>query len=309
MAMITNQEAGDDATVDGMIAGMKRGAKELGYETKHVTVLDSAQYEPTLRALAEDGYPLIVGAVQGLGPAFDAVAKDFPNTHFAIFFADVKQPNVASYFAPQQHMGFPAGVAAGLLTKTNKLGYIIGIEHPLIRDAEAGFIAGALAVNPKVKVYDNVPNTLTDPATGKEVARTFFDKGVDVISSLAVHTSLGAYQYAGELRKQGKMVWAASNDAQHITRYAGKAGVLSSVFLLQNAVYQIMKDHKSGSFKGGLHNMTLGNNQVGISQWGNIPPSVKKRVMSMVAKVGKGYRVPNHTAINKWIKQGIVVKG
>jgi basic membrane protein A len=311
VAMITNQTAGDDATVDGMIQGMAKGAKALGYtKTKFIPVLDPNQYEPTLRQLAQQGYPLIIGAVQGLGPAFDAVAKSFPNTKFAIFFAVPHVKNVAGYFAPQQEMGYPGGIAAGLVTKTNKLAYVLGIEHPLIRDAEAGFIAGALSVNPKIKVYDNVPNTLTDPAVGKEVATSLFSKGVDVIASLSVHTSLGIYQDARQLRNSGKNVWVVSNDAQHISKYAGNASLVSSVFLLQNAVYQIMNDFKAGKFTGGIHHMTLKNKEVGIFQWGpRVPKSVIARVLTAQQKVFSGYKVPDHTWIAKYVKQGVLIKG
>jgi basic membrane protein A len=311
VAMITNQTAGDDATVDGMIQGMKKAAKALGYtKTKFVVVLDSNQYEPTLRQLAQQGYPLIIGAVQGLGPAFDSVAKDFPNTKFAIFFAVPHVKNVAGYFAPQQEMGYPGGIAAGLVTKTNKLAYVLGIEHPLIRDAEAGFIAGALSVNPKIKVYDTVPNTLTDPAVGKNVAESFFNKGVDVIASLSVHTSLGIYQDAKQQRASGKKVWVVSNDAQHLSKYAGNASLVSSVFILQNAVSQIMTDFKAGKFTGGIHHMTLKNHQVGIFQWGpRVPKSVIKKVLSAQQKVFRGYKVPDHTWIAKYIKRGVLVKG
>lgn len=312
VAMVFDQEPGDDATIDGMLVGMKKAAKDFGYsKTKTISVLDASQRESTVRSLAEAGYPLIIGAVQGMAPAFKAVAPDFPKTKFALFFAEVKEPNVGSYFAPQQEMGYPAGLAAGLVTKTNKLGYVDGIEYPLIRDAEAGFIAGALAVNPNVKVYDKVPNTLTDPGVGKEVAQTMVGQGVDTIGSLSVHTSLGIYQYLGQLKKQGKEVWAASNDAQHIGRYAGSAGLISSVFLMQNAVYDIMEQFKDGTLEGGLHQMTLKNKQLGVSSWGpDVPPEVIKKVEALSAKqAASGKPLPDHTDIAKYKQQGILIAG
>lgn len=314
VAMIVDQSRGDDATVDGMISGMANGAKAFGYtKTKFVSVLDPTQYEATLRALAQAGYPLIIGAVQGLGPTFDAVAPSFPHTKFVIFFAPPPKhsPNIISYTDQQQYLGYPAGIAAGLVTKTNKLGYVLGIEYPLIRDAEAGFIAGALSVNPKIKVYDAVPNTLTDPAVGREVATSLFNKGIDVIASLSVHTSLGIYQYADQLRKQGQKVWVASNDVQHLSNYAGDAALVSSPFILQTAVYAIMQEFKNGTLTGGVtHQMTLANRQIGIFQWGSqVPHKVIAEVVAAEAKVFHGYQVPDHTSIAKYVKEGILIRG
>jgi basic membrane protein A len=308
VAVIANQDSGDDATVDGMLNGMKQGEEELGYEAKSVIVLDPNQYEPTLRALAEEGNPLIIGAVQGLGPAFDAVAPDFPDTQFAIFFAEVDQPNVSYFFAPQNEMAFPGGLAAGLMTKTDTVAFIGGLEHPIIRDTQAGFIHGATLTNPDVKVLENYPNTLDDPAKGQEVARALFGQGADVVSSLAVHTSLGAYEYAKTLRDEGEETWAVSFDAQHISRYAGDAALVSTVFRLDKAVYAIMEDFENGALEPGLHEMTLDNGQIGVFEWGpQVPEDVQAEVEEYVAQVGSGeIEVADHEDIPQYREDGIL---
>src|ERR1043165_1830364 len=232
--------------------------------------------EPAMRAFAERGYDLVIGVGFAQGPIMQAVAKDYPNIHFAIidgviFEDDGKTPkaNVASLVFKEQEGSYLVGMIAGMTTKTNVLGFIGGMDIGLIHRFEGGYEEGAKAANPNVRVIQNYVGVTdaawNNPGKGKEIALAQISKGADVIFTAAGNSGLGAFDAVEQAGKD------ASGRATHFVigvdsnQNGVKPGFVltSMVKRVDNAVYQIVSDVVKGQFKGGFHVYGLPEDGVG----------------------------------------------
>jgi basic membrane protein A len=158
-----------------------------------------ADIEPTLTKYAEDGYDLIIAhGVQWGDPAV-RVGQHFPNVKIVVFTGLVKSHNVASVFPMQQEGSFLLGALAGMVTKTNVVGYVGGEEYPNVINVFEGFKQGARTVNPEVKVVGTYLNDWDNPAKGKEAANSLIrQQGVDVIFQVADSSGKGVIEAAND---------------------------------------------------------------------------------------------------------------
>src|SRR3989440_9480345 len=219
--------------------------------------------EPAMRAFAERGYDLIIGVGFAQGPIMQSVANDYPNLQFAIidgviFEADGKTPkaNVASLVFKEHEGSYLVGMIAARTSKTGTLGFIGGMDIPLIHKFETGYEEGARAVNPQVRVVPNYvgvnDSAWNNPGKGKELALAQMGKGADVIFTAAGNSGLGAFDAVEQQGKDASGRAKAFVIGVDSNQNGVKPGFVltSMVKRVDNAVYQIVSDVVSHQFKG-----------------------------------------------------------
>jgi basic membrane protein A len=159
-------------------------------------------------------------------------------------------PNVRTVTFREEQPSFLVGALAGLVTKTNTIGFVGGMEIPLIKRFEAGFRAGVMATNPKAKVLSNYTGNFDDVQSGKQVSQDMMAKNVDVVFHAAGIGGLGMFQAVKEARAAGKSVYAIGGDQDqfHVAPEVVLTSMLKRVDL---AVYEADRDVVNGTFKGG----------------------------------------------------------
>ena len=251
--------------------GVSRAAKDLPIVLRDVEPGDPTSIEPAMRAFAERAYDLIIGVGFAQTPQIEAVAKDYPALNFAIVDGVSQLPNVASLIFKEHEGSYLVGMIAAKTSKTGVLGFVGGMDIPLIHKFEVGYEEGARAVNRNIRVIPNyvgVTDTAwNDPVRGKELARTQIEKGADVIFAAAGNSGLGAFdaveQYGKDSqgRAQRFVIGVDSNQ-----NWVKPGFVLTSmVKRVDNAVYQIVKDRVENRAVGGVHVYGLENEGVGYS--------------------------------------------
>ncbi|HEV7860378.1 MAG TPA: BMP family ABC transporter substrate-binding protein [Pyrinomonadaceae bacterium] len=251
--------------------GVKRAQKEFPIVLRDVEPGDPTSIEPAMRAFAERGYDLIIGVGFSQTPIMEEVAKDYPNINFAIIDGVSKLPNVASLIFKEHQGSYLVGMIAAKTSRTGTIGFIGGMDIPLIHKFETGYEEGARAVNKDIRIIPNyvgVSDTAwNDPVRGKELARTQIEKGADVIFTAAGNSGLGAFDAAEQAGKgpDGRARrFVIGVDANQ--NWVKPGFVLTSmVKRVDNAVYQIVKDKVESKFQGGIHVYGLENDGVGYA--------------------------------------------
>ncbi len=274
--------------------GAKLAAKDLPIVLRDVEPGDPTSIEPAMRAFAERGYDLIIGVGFAQTPIMQQVAKDYQNTSFAIIDGvvapDEQLPNVA-YLLFKEHQGsYLVGMIAARKSQTGVLGFIGGMDIPLIHKFATGFEEGAQSVNPNVRIITNYVGVTdaawNNPGKGKELALSQIGKGADVIFTAAGNSGLGAFDAAEQNNKFVIGVDANQN-------WVKPGFVLTSmVKRVDTAVYQTIKDRVENAFKGGVHVYGLENDGVAYAldkyNAALIPPSVLGEVEAAKQKIING---------------------
>ena len=182
--------------------GAQKWAAETGGTFKELEMQSEAQREQALRRLAEEGANPIVMTGFAFGDVLNQVAPDFPDTKFAIIDMVVDQPNVKSVVFTEDQGSYLVGMMAAMASKTNTVGFIGGMDIPLIRRFGCGYAQGVLAVKPDAKVILNMtgttPSAWNDPVKGSELAKAQKSQGADVIYAAAGGTGVGVLQTAAD---------------------------------------------------------------------------------------------------------------
>jgi basic membrane protein A len=230
--------------------GAERWKKETGKTYLDFEIANPTQREQAVRRMAERGANPIVGVGFSQGSAVEKGAKDFPKQQFAIIDFVVDLPNVQSIVFKEHEGSFLVGMMAALASKTGKVGFVGGMDIPLIRKFQCGFEQGAKFVNPKAEVFANMTGTTpaawNDPARGGELAKAQFAKGADVIFAAAGGTGIGVYQAA---KDGGKLAIGVDSNQNHL-----QPGTMltSMVKRVDVAVYNAFKGTKPGVQSLGL---------------------------------------------------------
>jgi basic membrane protein A len=200
VALIVNQRFGDKGPSDDLQKGLDRAALEFGVQTKSIESADPAQHEENIRAMAEEGYDLVIVTFPAMADALEAVAKDYPDTKFLGIWIWTSQqfPNVRTVEYRGYRVCYLLGVLAGMMTNTNKLGRILGGDSPDMNVNYWAFVDGAQSVNPKAEIQIGYTNSFEDPAKGKELALLMYNSGVDIIMTDASRSGLGVVEAAEE---------------------------------------------------------------------------------------------------------------
>jgi basic membrane protein A len=280
--------------------GVKRAAKDYPIILRDVEPGDPTSIEPAMRAFAEKNYDLIIGVGFAQAPIMQDVAADYPNLKFAIidgliFKRDAQGKPIETQFADnaaslvfKEHEGsYLVGMIAARKSQTGTLGFIGGMDIPLIHRFEKGYEEGARAVNPNIRVIENYvgvnDGAWNNPGKGKELAVAQYGKGADVIFTAAGNSGLGAFDAA---EQSNKLVIGVDSNQNWV-----KPGhvLTSMVKRVDNAVYQIVGDTVHGQFKGGLHVFGLDNNGIGYAldnyNQSLIAPDVLKDVEAAKQKI------------------------
>lgn len=261
--------------------GASRFKQETGINFIEVQVSSDTQAEQTLRGLARKNLDLIAAIGFAQQAAVQKVAKEFPKVRFVLVDGVAQGANVGSITFKEEEGSYLVGVAGAMASKSKKLGFIGGIDIPLIRTFACGYAQGAKAVNPKTEIFSNMVGTTAaawnDPAKGGELARSQFDRGVDVVFAVAGGSGLGTLQTAKE---KGKL--AIGVDSNQNSLYPG-AMLTSMVKRVDNAVYESFMQMKNGSWKAGVYAKGL---KEGGVDWALdahnrklITPEIEKRVL------------------------------
>ncbi|MGL4653704.1 BMP family lipoprotein [Cetobacterium sp.] len=255
---------GDKSFNDAAYRGLEQAQKDLGIEFKYVEPASPAEDEEFLREYAEAGYDLIIATGFQMTESARTVAADYQDVKFLMIDDVVDLPNVKSLVFKEEEGSFLVGVIAGLMTKNNAVGFVGGMENPLIKKFEVGFKQGAEYVNPGVKffsVYTTGPNPFNDPVRGKENAISEINQGADVIYHAAGGTGMGVIAAAKE-----KGVFAIGVDSNQDGVAPGT--VLTS--MLKNVdvgVYDTVKALTNKEFVSGLSVYGAKENGVGVTEF------------------------------------------
>lgn len=240
--------------------GVKRASQELPIMLRDVEPGDPTSIEPAMRAFAERNYDLIIGVGFAQTDIMTKVAKDYPNLNFAIIDGVIDLPNVASLVFKEHEGSYLVGMIAARKTKSNVLGFIGGMDIPLIHRFQVGYEEGAKSVNPNVRVITNYVGVTdaawNNPGKGKELAVAQIGKGADVIFTAAGNSGLGAFDAAEQYNKF--VIGVDSNQNWVKPGYV----LTSMVKRVDNACYQIIRDKVNNRFKGGIHVYGLENEGV-----------------------------------------------
>jgi basic membrane protein A len=250
----------DKSFNSGAWEGMKRAATDFPIHMRDVEPGEPSSIEPCMRVLAERGYDLIVGVGFAQAPIMESVAADYPNQKFAIIDGVIDKPNVASLLFKEHEGAFLVGMIAGSVTKTNKIGFVGGMDIPLIHRFETGYMEGARFANPKIQVFDNyvgvTDGAWNNPGKGKELAKAQIERGADIIFQAAGNSGLGVFDAAEETNNLAIGVDSNQN-------WVKPGFVLTSMMKrVDVAVYKTVQEVVEGRFTGGFHLFGLDNEGV-----------------------------------------------
>ncbi len=232
-------------------AGAKKAEKEFGIELKYVEATDNNSLESLHRNFAQKKYDLIIGIGFAQADAVKKVAKLFPETKFAIVDGESNEKNVKSLLFEEHEGSYVVGYAAGIKTKTNVIGFLGGMDIPLIRRFQKGFEAGVKAAQPKAKVIVNyigaTGEAWNNPAKAKELSLSMISQKADVIFHAAGASGAGLFDAASD-----KKIYAIGVDSNQNWM---KPGVVLTSMLkkVDVAVYDVIKSVKNNDFKGGVN--------------------------------------------------------
>lgn len=242
-----------------MDEGFKRAGEEFGVEVKTIESTDPAAFEQNLRTTVAENYDLIITATFQAEDALNKVAPENPDKSFAVIDTVVDQPNVRSVVFREHEAAFLLGAAAGLSTKTNKVGAVVAMDVPLLSKYTVGFEQGLKHVNPDAELFINYVGSFTDSAKGKEMALLQYDKGADFIAGMAAVGDLGVFDAAKErgLYASGQDVDRTELDPEHI--------VLSQLKGTDAVAYETVKAFVNGTFEFGAADYGLKEDGVGLT--------------------------------------------
>jgi basic membrane protein A len=250
---------GDKSFNDISYAGVVKAKTDLGIDFDYVQPTDIAQYEGYQRDFARSGdYAIIIGIGFDQLEPLNKVAAEYPDQKFALVDETCDKPNVASLRTKANEGSFLVGVVAGMKTKTGKVGFVGGMDIPLIQDFYKGYKAGVEWANSSATVLPPVfVGEWANPTKGKETALALIGQGVDAIFPAAGRSGLGALLAVNETGIIGFGV-----DACQCYLYPEiKASMTKRVDL---EVYEMIKATVDGTFKGGVYNGGLKEKWVGL---------------------------------------------
>ncbi|MGE5509395.1 MAG: BMP family lipoprotein [Chitinophagales bacterium] len=292
IAMVTDIGGlGDQSFNDAAYRGLQRAGKELGVEIKVVESKKMDDYETNLSNLADQKYDEIWAIGFLMADALKNVSSRYPNTKFGIIDSVVDNPNVMSVVFKEEEGSFLQGVLAGKMTKTGVVGFVGGMEFPLIIKFEAGFRAGVKAVNPKARVLVGYTGKFDDPGKGKELAMTQFSQGADVIYHASGACGIGVIEAAKE-----KKLFAIGVDSDQ-SHLAPTAVISSMLKRVDNGVFMGAKALVDGKWKAGVTVLGLKEEGVGsaFSKGVKVPADVMKLHEDFEKRIASGKLVVPQT--------------
>jgi basic membrane protein A len=279
--------------------GAQRWAAETGNTFREIELQSEAQREQALRRFAEAGNNPIVMAGFAFANALGDVAGDYPNTRFAIIDMVVDAPNVHSVVFNEHEGSYLVGMMAAQASKSGVIGVVGGMDIPLIRRFNCGYVQGAKAENPNIKVIQNMTGTTpaawNDPVKGGELARAQIDQGADVIYHSAGGTGIGVLQAAAD---EGILGIGVDKNQNHL--HPGKV-LTSMVKRVDVTVYNAFTEGKN--LASGLVVMKLANEGVGYSMDEHNAPLVSAS-MAAAVEAAKDKIISGELVVHDYMSDG-----
>ncbi|MET9665478.1 BMP family ABC transporter substrate-binding protein [Streptomyces sp. NPDC006475] len=288
---------GDNSFNDSAARGLDKAKAEFKAETKELTAKNGetpADRESRLASLAEGGYNPVIAVGFAYKDAVDKVAAKYPKVNFGLVDSLAEAKNVDNIVFTEEQGSYLAGVAAALKSKDGQIGFIGGVDLPLIKKFAAGFEQGVLETNPKAKVQIQYLSTGSDlsgfgsPDKGKAAAKGMLDKGIDVIYAAAGGSGAGAIEaVAGQ-----KGAWAIGVDSDQakdpaLSKYANS--ILTSVVKnVDTGVYELAKSVKDGKPLTGTHTYSLAENGVSLTTTGDHLTDIQAKIDEAKKKIVDG---------------------
>jgi len=252
----------DKSFNEGVFNGIKRFTDETGVEVMEFEVTNEAQREQAMQRMVQRGATIVLGVGFAQADAIDKVAGENPDKKFAIIDVSwLDKPNLRQYAFKEHEGSYLVGMAAALASKTGKVGFVGGMDIPLIRAFACGYVQGAKAVNGDVEVLQNMTGTTpaawNDPGKGAELTQSQIDRGADVVYQAAGGTGIGVIRAAADA---GKFSIGVDSNQNHLAPGSVLTSMLKRVDV---AAYQTMKDAMSGNFETGVRTLGLAEGGVG----------------------------------------------
>ncbi|MBD0423188.1 BMP family ABC transporter substrate-binding protein [Streptomyces sp. NPDC052309] len=265
---------GDQSFNDAAYAGLEQAKKEFGYETADIEPTEGetdADKQQRLESLAKQGYNPVIGVGYAYAAAMKSAAEKFPDTTFGIVDdATIEAKNVADLVFSEEEASYLAGVAAAKSTKTNVVGFVGGVDVPLIHKFEAGFQQGVKDTNPKAKVLSQYltqtaeEGGFSSPDKGKTAAEGQIEKKADVVYAAAGLSGQGVIEAAA-----ANKIWAIGVDSDQYKQEAlakYKEFILTSATKdVAKAVYNLAKSVEDGKPETGIVRGDLKSGEVGLA--------------------------------------------
>jgi len=278
----------DKSFNEAAFAGAERWAAETGGKFNEIELQSEAQREQALRRFAENGNNPIVMTGFAFGNVLGEVAPDYPDTKFAIIDMVVDQPNVRSVVFNEHEGSYLVGMMAAQASKSGTVGFIGGMDIPLIRKFACGYVQGVKAVNPDAKIIQNMTGTTpaawNDPVKGSELTKAQISQGADVVYAAAGGTGVGVLQTAAD-----EGILSVGVDSNQNYMHPGK--VLTSMMKrVDNAVYDAMT--AGVDMETGFNIMGIANGGIGYAMDEHNAPLVSADMQAAVdaasAKIASG---------------------
>lgn len=287
---------GDKSFNDSAAVGLDKAAAEFGYEVTE-EVRSGSDEAQLLKKAADGGATLILGVGFAWGEAMAESAAANPDINFAIVDATVDQPNVSGLVFKANEGSFLVGAAAALKSTTGHIGFIGGVDIPLIQDFYIGYEAGAKAVNPDIiidKTYISPAGDFSgfnDPDKAKTIALKMYEDGADIVFHAAGGSGDGLFGAAKEVNDKGTKVWAIGVDSDQATTVSADLAPYILTSMLKRvdvAVYETMKAVADGTFEGGVRVFGVADGGLGYATTGGYVDDIAAQLDEFVAQISDG---------------------
>ncbi len=253
----------DKSFNEAAFQGAERWAEETGGSYREIELTSEAQREQALRRMAESGANPVVTVGFAYASTLDQLAPEYPDTDFVAIDAVVDQPNVRNYVFAEHEGSYLVGMLAGMATESDTVGFVGGMDIPLIRKFACGYVQGVKAANPDATVIQNMTGTTpaawNDQTRGAELTRAQVSQGADVVYHAAGGTGIGVLQAAADEGILGIGVDSNQN-------YLHPGSILTSMLKrVDNAVYEAFSDSESEDFSTENRVMDLETEGVGYA--------------------------------------------
>ena len=240
--------------------GLEKAGEELGVEVNYLESATDADYQPNMETFVDEDYDLIISVGYMLADATREAAEANPDTKFAIIDdSSIDLPNVTSLMFKAEQASYLVGYVAGLTTKTNNIGFVVGMTNETMNQFGYGYCAGAIDANPDITVQQFNANSFADSATGKTRANTAITNGADIVFQAAGATGLGVIEACQEAG-----VYAIGVDSDQ-SSIAPKTVLTSAMKRVDNAVYDAVQELIDDKLEGGVQTFDLAAGGVDIA--------------------------------------------
>lgn len=246
VAMITDVAGVNDQSFNQSAwEGLQRAKKELGIEVKYLESKQDSDYATNIETLVDEDVDLILGVGMKLADAIKEGSELYPDQNFVLVDEEIDASNVKNILFKAEESAYLAGLIAGKTTKTNNVGFIGGMELPVIDTFKYGYMAGVKAANPDAKVQAQYANSFTDQAKGKAIANQMYTNGADIVFTCGGDVGTGAIEAAKENNKYAIGVDRDQSDL------APQNVLTSAIKRVDAGVFETVKSYVNGTFEGG----------------------------------------------------------